>query len=63
MVLPHLDDVKRAAAFASKSTRVMGITTELLFVFMANIEARQQLIAYSPAAIVLLVDSACGTND
>jgi hypothetical protein len=41
----------------------MGFTTELLFVLMANIEARQQFIMHAPAATLRLVERSLSTDD
>ena len=46
-----------------KFVQVMGFTTELLFVMMANVEARQQLLAHAPAGVLMLVERAFSTDD
>jgi len=63
-VLRHqLYDVHKMATFASRQTKIGGLTTELLFVMMANIEAREQLLKAHPDLAALLAEIACGTDD
>ena len=60
---PQFDDVQKMATFASRSTKVFGFTTEVMFVVMANIESRQQLTSCCPAASLMLAEVALGTDD
>jgi hypothetical protein len=63
MLLPQLDDADLMATFATRTTKRLGTTTELLFVYMANIEARQQLLQAVPGAAVGLAERSLSTDD
>eukprot|EP00798_Chlamydomonas_sp_ICE-L_P023448 gene23448-17320_t len=64
VTLPTLQDhVSTLVKWAIKSSKCMGFTTELLFVFMANLEAHERLLMAHPSASRLLVQRAVSTND
>ncbi|KAG2437073.1 hypothetical protein HYH02_011332 [Chlamydomonas schloesseri] len=63
LVLPHLNNPRLAAKFASRTSKVMGATTDLIFSMMANIEALLQLLLAVPAAACLAVLRALSTDD
>lgn len=63
LVLPHLNNPRLAAKFASRTSKVMGVTTDLIFSMMANIEALLQLLLAVPAAASLAVLRALSTDD
>ena len=64
LVLHKMDDVFAMATFgANTGPKLLGITTMLVFVFMANIEARAQLMARYPGAVLRLVERALSTDD
>lgn len=55
LVLPLLDDLGSMSVFASQPVKVLGVTTELLFVLLANVEARESLMRQCPGATLLNV--------
>lgn len=63
-VMPKLNDVFEMANFGSNAgTKLLGLTTQLQSVMMANIEARMQLHMHFPAAAALLVERSLSTDD
>jgi hypothetical protein len=60
---PSLDDVFVMSKSASKGTVVLGFTTEVLFVMLANMEARQQLLEHAPGGMLALVERSLSTDD
>jgi hypothetical protein len=63
LLLPDFDDVFKMASFASRTIKRYGFTSELLFVLMANVEAREQLLCAMPGASLALVERSFSTDD
>lgn len=57
-----MSDSKLASTIIRQST-VLGFTTELLTVLLANVESRAAFIEAYPAAVLMLVEQSLSTDD